>query len=334
VSCQPGVVPETLTAPTATDVCGCLSYSGVVTAVNGVATSIPLTQIGFTTFQALLPVGTLTVQWTATNCNGVPSAPFTQTIAIMAAPALYARQTLHIGVQASVVTPTSAPAPIDNNGTVTFGGTSLGFGASAGPVLSVPDVTLIKATVDSIVSGGRVVNIGGTVRTGVVQEFTPPTLPPFPAVGVTTFPVTHNDVVVRPRQTVDLAPGSYDNVVVSPAGVLGLRAGTYLMSTLSVAPAATLDVDNTAGTVNVDVQKNIISLGAVQSNGQPNQFVLGFTGFLPVQLLTNFSGVVIAPTAALHLAQPIFGAYLGAFYARDISVAPGVKVTESPFGCQ
>ena len=120
----------------------------------------------------------------------------------------------------------------------------------------------------------------------------------------------------------------------SPGGVLGLRAGTYLFNTLNIAPAATLKIDNTLGTVNVDVQTNIISLGQVQSSGHPNQFVLGFSGLLPVQLLTNFQGVVVAPTAAVTLAQPLFGAYSGAFYAQDISVAAGVKVTESPFGCQ
>jgi hypothetical protein len=334
VSCQPGVVPETLTAPTATDICGCLSYAGVVTAVDGVATSIPLTQTGLTTFQALLPVGELTVQWTATNCDGVASAPFTQTVTVMAAPALYARQRLGIGVKASVLTPTSAPAPIDNNGTEVRGVTSLGVGASAGAVLSVPDVKLVHATVDSVISGGEVVNLGGTVRTGVVQEFTAPTLPPFPTVGVTTYPANHNEVVVPPGQTLDLAPGSYDDVAVKPGGVLALRAGTYLINELTVAPAATLEIDNTGGTVNVDVQTHIVSLGVVESNGQPNQFVLGYSGVLPVQLLTSFSGVVVAPTAALHLGEPISGTYSGAFYAQDISVAPGVTVIESPFGCQ
>ena len=70
--------------------------------------------------------------------------------------------------------------------------------ASAGPVLSVPGVTLTGATVDSVVTGGLLVNILGTVRTGVVQQFTTPTLPPFPSVGVTSYPFNLNEVNVLP----------------------------------------------------------------------------------------------------------------------------------------
>jgi hypothetical protein len=112
-----------------------------------------------------------------------------------------------------------------------------------------------------------------------------------------------------------------------------LTAGTYLFNTLSIAPAATLRVDNTSGTVGVNVALNIIELGIISSNGTPDQFVLGYTGVLPVPLVTNFSGIVIAPSASLSLAQPLFGNYAGAFYARDIQVAPGVRVTEYPHFC-
>jgi len=54
---------------------------------------------------------------------------------------------------------------------------------------------------------------------------------------------------------------------------------------------------------------------------------------VPVLLLTNFSGVVIAPDAAVTLSQPLFGSYAGAFFAQDVHVAAGVRVAKSPFGC-
>lgn len=82
------------------------------------------------------------------------------------------------------------------------------------------------------------------------------------------------------------------------------------------------------------MQTQILNLGGVSSSGLPNEFVLGYSGLFPVLLLTNFSGVVIAPNAAVTLSQPLFGAYSGAFYAQDIVVAAGVKVTEYPYACK
>ena len=83
----------------------------------------------------------------------------------------------------------------------------------------------------------------------------------------------------------------------------------------------------------VDVSTNIINLGAVSSNGTPNEFIVQFTGTLPVPLVTNFAGVAIAPTATVSLALPLLGSYSGAFYAQDVSVAGGVRVTEYPYAC-
>lgn len=164
------------------------------------------------------------------------------------------------------------------------------------------------------------------------MQLSSPPLSPFPTFSA-TYPFNLNEIVVLPLTTVTLTPGPYDNVVVNPAGTLRLTHGTYTFNTLNVDPAGTIDVDSTGGAVNVDVQTEILHLGAISGGGAANQFVLGFSGILPVQLLTNFSGIVIAPNAALTLAQPLFGSYVGAFYANSIVVSPGVKVTEAPFAC-
>ncbi|MDB4988062.1 MAG: sodium/calcium exchanger 1 [Myxococcaceae bacterium] len=331
VACQPNSNVVTLTAPTVTDICGCLTLSGAVTAVDGVSASIPLKQVTATTYQAAVPTGALTVQWKATNCDGVASAPFIQTVTVLSAPALYARQSINIDSLASVVTSAGDGATVNNGGVVPLGITSLALGAKAGRVLSVPGVTLTGSDTGSVVSGGPVINIGATVH-GTVQQSTTPKLPPFPPLSV-TYPFNLNEVIVLPLFTKTLQPGSYDNVVVTPGGKLHLGPGTYLFNTLNIDPAATLEVDVSSGPVNVYVQTEITHMGAVAINGPANQFVLGYTGIVPVLLLTSFTGVVIAPNALLTLSLPLFGTYTGAFYAQDISVAAAVKVVESPFAC-
>ncbi|MDB4985477.1 MAG: sodium/calcium exchanger 1, partial [Myxococcaceae bacterium] len=332
VACQPKSQIITLTAPTATDICGCLTVSGTVTAVDGVAASIPLTQATPTTFRANVPVGVLTVQWKATNCDAVASAPFTQTVTVLSAPALYARQTVTVDTLATVLTASGDGAPINNSGVLPLGLTSLALGAKAGRVLSVPGVTLTASDTDSVVSSGPVINLAATVH-GTMQQFTTPKLPPFPPLSV-TYPFTLREVIVLPLTTTTLTPGSYDNVVVNPGGTLHLGPGTYLFNTLNIDPAATLQVDVSGGPVNVNIQTQVLHMGVVSINGPANQFVLGYSGIIPVLLLTSFTGVVIAPNAALTLSLPIFGTYTGAFYAQDISVAAGVKVVESAFACK
>jgi hypothetical protein len=328
VACQSTPQLATIPTPSATSSCGAATVTGKITAINGVTQNPAIALVGG---KATVGPGVYKISWTATNCGGVSSAAFVQTFTITSAPALYAHHNLNIGTLASVVTQSGAGAPIANDGTQFLGSTQLALGATAGSVSSVPGVTLAGSTTGSVVSGGLVVNLLATVN-GTVTQLTTPTLPQFPPLSV-TYPFTLTNVNVLPLTTRVLAPGSYNNVVVPPTGTLVLTAGTYLFNTLSIAPAATLRVDNTSGTVGVNVALNIIELGIISSNGTPDQFVLGYTGVLPVPLVTNFSGIVIAPSASLSLAQPLFGNYAGAFYARDIQVAPGVRVTEYPHFC-
>jgi hypothetical protein len=171
-------------------------------------------------------------------------------------------------------------ATIDNGGTGLFNLTTLGVGAQSGSILSAAPVVLNASLVHgSVQTGGT---LTGLAVTGTVTQFSNPVLPQFPTLSV-TFPFTLTDVNVLPLQTLSLAPGSYNNVNVPPGGTLVLNgSGVYKFNTLNIAPAATIRIDNTLGTVTVYVQTNVISLGAVSSNALPNQFVLGYTGILPV----------------------------------------------------
>jgi hypothetical protein len=337
VDCQPTAHTLALPTPTVSDTCGGTVLSGSITAINGttLTSPIPVSATGQTT----VGPGVLTVKWSATNCSGVSATPLTQTIKLLTAPALYATSSLNIGLLASVVTASNQPATVENAGTGLVNLTTLGLFAQTGSILSVPSVALGPSTVtaaaptsDAIHTAGIVTGLFGSTVTGAVVQLNAPTLSPFPSLSP-SYPFNLNEVIVLPLTTVTIAPGPYDNVVVNPAGTLRLTHGTYTFNTLNVDPAGTVQIDTTGGPVIVEVQTQILHMGAVTSNGAPNQFVLYYSGIVPVLLLTNFSGVVIAPSAVLTLSQPLFGSYVGAFYANSIVVSPGVKVTESPYAC-
>jgi hypothetical protein len=166
-------------------------------------------------------------------------------------------------------------------------------------------------------------NVGHATQVVTVSDSVAPTIAPAtPAtVNLTTCQPTAQAVTL----TVPTATGSCTGVTVTG------KITTF--TTLTVAPTGTIQVDNAGGKVFLDVSLNVVSLGIVTSNGTPNQFVLGYTGILPVNLLTSFTGTVIAPNAAVALAQPLFGSYTGAFFGQDIAIAAGVRVTEYPYTC-
>jgi hypothetical protein len=333
VACQPTTNLVTLTAPTATDICNCLTMAGQVTAVNGSPASIPLTNVGGNTFQGTLPVGILTLQWVATNCDGVPSAPFTQTLQLLAAPVLYAQDELRIGDRATVQTSSGPNGAIDNSGSDDDDETSLGEGATTGSILSTPAVELDQSTVNGSVQSGSTVDNNGATVTGSVVQNSAPVLPPFPPLTVPSPFPTGSDVHAHHGQTIALAPGAYGDLHPSNGGTLALSAGTYFVDSLRVTPGGTLSIDASGGTVTVLVNERIEYAGSVVSNGQPNQFVLGYVGSRDVTLGADFSGVVIAPSAALDLANDR-GSYAGAFYAHTIRVAERATVLESPYACK
>jgi hypothetical protein len=93
-----------------------------------------------------------------------------------------------------------------------------------------------------------------------------------------------------------------------------------------------LDLDVSEGAVNVYVQGSVLYEGQIVNNNLPSQFVLTYLGSQPVLLHSAFSGVLIAPNAMLQLGLPS-GSHVGAFFAKDIKVFTGTKVTQVAFAC-
>ncbi len=330
MTCEPTAQLITLPVPVATDDCTGVTVTGQVTAVNGTALPVPVSLVNG---QATLSPGVLTVEWTATNCSGV-TAPFQQTVELTAAPALFAEGELEVADHVSILSAAGSPATIDNGGAGRSSETELGFATTSGSIFSVAPVELNGAAVNgSVQSAGSISEQLGATVSGPVLANSSPVLPPFPTL-ISPFPTTSSgDVVVNLGQHKTLAPGSYGNVNVLSSGTLQLASGQYFFKSLNALPLSTIQLDTTGGSVDVDVLQLVVYQGAIVSNGQPSQFVLGYHGTLPVNLQTPFSGVVIAPSAPLLLNALPNSKYKGAFYAQEVQLSPGIQVTESPFAC-
>jgi len=320
--------PIAVPLPHVTDLCTPhdIDVSGLVISVNG----NPVTPIPIVNGLVILPSGVAVIRWTATDGNGTTAAAL-QTVIVRSKPALFAAGKLEIDNDASVRTPSGAGATLDNRGSNSnTDDTKLHHGAVSGSVLSVPGVKLIGSTVlGNVQSGSTVDQVGGAVVQGQVISNMSPQLPVFPTLSP-TFPPTSGDVNALAGTTV-LSPGSYNNVVVNSGATLALSAGTYYFTTATI--SGTINLDTNKGSVRVFVKASMAYSGAINSNGAPSHFLVGYVGSQPLQLQTAFAGILIAPNAKLQLGTAKVQTYRGAFFANEIRVFQGVQITQSPFAC-
>jgi hypothetical protein len=68
----------------------------------------------------------------------------------------------------------------------------------------------------------------------------------------------------------------------------------------------------------------------VAAGGGAAPLYLGYSGNLPLQIQSPFTGTIVAPDALLQL-EPIQGTYDGEFFAMQIQVQ--ANVISGPFSC-
>jgi hypothetical protein len=123
-------------------------------------------------------------------------------------------------------------------------------------------------------------------------------------------------------------PGSFGAVTLNPGSGLYLASGDYYFQSLNVQPQSALVLDNAGGPVRIYVKSSLVFSGiAVGSSGAPPQFLLAYLGTTAAPLQSAFDGTLVAPNAKITLPSV---AHTGAFYARELEVQAGAKVTYVP----
>jgi hypothetical protein len=329
--CDPTSQAAAIPTPQVTDACSpVVNVTGSVISSNGVTLTSP---IPVTNGVAQILAGNYVVQWTAVDESG-NVATATQTVSVR--PAIEATDEITIDLGASVVQASgNGFAALGNQGSDQV---FVGFGAQTGSILAEGPVFLdIDSTVHgSVAAAGTVFQQPQSTVTGTVAQDTTVPLPPGLNLSGVTFPKPSNSITnVLPGQTTTLPPGSYGLVFVPTGGTLVLTTGTYFIQNLNLAPLSTMDLDQATGPVQLYVTSTFIDQGqVVPATGLARSFLLGYTGTLPLNLLTPFpGGTVVAPNAHVVIAAlPQSASFTGELFAQGIDVAPNATVICSPTG--
>ena len=285
----------TVTPPAASDICTPVVVTGVVTEVNGAPAAIPV--VGN---QVVLPVGTHTVTWTATDDAG-NDAVTTSSVTVL--PAVAALQELRLADRANTEALLAS-----------YGTTEVGADATSGSVLSDDRVWLrSRATVEGdVTTGGALDQQQGATVTGQVATFAAVPLAPLnlaltgPLAGAAAVVVNSGDVRSLP-------PGQYGQVIVNANAQLELESGAYGFQNLTVNQGATLEHGDTL----IRVAQEATLRGTQVATGALSLEIAG-GGWSHLE--SALVATVIVPQGTLRLAGHGGPTYTGRWIARDLLI--------------
>jgi len=209
--------------------------------------------------------------------------------------------------------------------------TLVGADASVGALISDSKVTTLA---DGVTVNGALTAAGALVvpATAVLKghvttnTHTPAVSPPLATVTFTAEPALN----VVGGSTRALAPGRYGETRVEAGATLSLTTGTYYLTSLAVAPGATLALDERAGAVVVFVKTNVAFAGEERQEGSDGHVLIAAFGCEPTFLSAPFRGTVSAQNAWLSMIAPPKLAFAGRFFANSIDV--GAETTIGGLG--
>src|SRR5580693_3968760 len=255
----------------------------------------------------------------AGQCTLIMPLPYTAEQAVLSA-----TSSLVLGAGSTVGASNGVPGAVANLGVAP---TTIGDHATLGGIVSKTSVALgAGAQVKGpLTTSGTVLNPAGAVVQGKVT--TNASIAADQHVMTTvTFPATAPAVTVASGATRILAPGSYGDVRVSAGGTLSLSTGTYRMASLAVLPQATLDLNETAGTVQVYVKNSFELAGKENQVGGDGHVLIAAFGCAPDVVAAPFRGTVSAQNAALSLVAPAGTTFAGRYFASSIQLGPNNSV--------
>ena len=223
-----------------------------------------------------------------------------------------------------------------NDGLVNLGQweTTLGTSASSGGIWSEAATALgnsarVAGSVlsHSTVTSGTQVQVTGSIVQNTALN------PSVPTVWLPLFPTDNAGAVTVAANTVkDLAPGDYGAVTLGAGATLSLKNGTYTFDSFSSSAGSTVLTTAKDTQLLVHIREGFLVRGRVTRSSDSNRGVLfTYQGKGAIALTQPFQGTLAAPFASLQLAATT-EPHRGAFFAKNVALAPGAVVQHVPFG--
>ena len=209
--------------------------------------------------------------------------------------------------------------------------TNVGTDTQVGNIWSVgPVVVRDRSRVSGFIRSRGAVTVAPTAAVNPGPIVANTSFAPLDSVSWTVrFPTPSGDVVLQPRATRTLAPGSYGVVTVQPTAKLTLTAGTYFFQSLDFESQALVSLDDRNGPISLYVANSVIYRGAVSDTAnKPNNILLGFAGTAPVAVEAPFIGTFVAPSARVTVGSL---SHRGAFFAKGLEILPGATLVAQAF---
>jgi hypothetical protein len=294
---------------TATDGCSTPVVSGRVIATNGTTLATP---IPVTSGPTLLPPGTHTIEWAATDGLNTARANQTVTVGVL----IESSASFLVNDRAQLKAAAGGLTALFNAGTST---TRVGNFAKSGRVLSRGPVTVLhNALVEGGITSPTTPNVAADAT--VNGPVTVSTSVWLPALGtLPTFPTpTGTDRIVNSGATLTLSPGSYASLTVNGSGTLVLGAGDYYFTGLTVNSLSTVRVTSTT---RIFVKTTLALRSSFTASGHVQAIYLGFAG-AAADMMAPFEGTLLAPAAHVYFGSGVGMTFTGSFFARDIELNP------------
>lgn len=255
-------------------------------------------------------------------------------------PPLTASQSVALGATKSLLVRDRSEVRVPSAGYATIanlaagGASSVGVNAKVGNVWSVPSIALRPgATVTGFVKTSGVADpkLDATVTDGITENL--PITPELRTRKV-VFPNATQDVELEPNQTRVLSPGSYLKLNVKANAKLTLSTGTYYFESLKFEPSSEIRLNKASGPIYVYVLSTFIHRGTfVDGGGKLANALFGYFGTSLATIEAPFLGTLVAPNAKIWLST--IGSnpgHRGAFFGKEIELAPDTTVWLHPFG--
>jgi hypothetical protein len=248
---------------------------------------------------------------------------------------VYGTHSIYIGDRAKILD-NGTPSAF---GMVVHGGSGaehrLGANAHSGDTLSGGSPFLANnATVHGDLTCVNMATLqDGALITGNRKEMQP--LPSALArldIDVTWAPYVKTEVIVQNSASQPLEPASYGKVVVNGGSHLYLSAGDYQFNELQFESGAKIHLDTSKGVIRLFVRSNLAQRGTwITTDPTGASTLLAYLGANGVTFDTNVAATVIVPNASLEIGAGSQLDFSGAFFARDLTVRPDVKVQHVAF---